>query len=434
MTDVIPKSEEIVIDNSSAEKKSLTKTERRNFFGGLWHGAFLAFGTSLTQPTTVIAAFVASLTGSTIWVGGLVTVLTVAEVLPQPFVARSIEPRSRKMPYLMLAIYLRVISWGVLSVLIFTIGANNPELLAWALVGLLAIFYAGGGLGNIPYTDIIGKIIPADRRGAFFGGRQALAAPLAVGAALLARRVLAEVAYPNNYALLFGLAAVGLAVASLGFWLIREPVHKNEQEKPSPWREYIAQIKSTSQRLRTLMVVQWLTGFSLMALPFYVVYAREELGAPPEAVGWYLLAQVLGGVVATLFWARLVDRAGSRQMLTVCATISALTPVLAVVLGTFGWTALLPVFFLMGATFNGRVVGFNSALLELSPMTERPTYAGVNAVLLLPVAFLPLLAGVLLGWWSYQTLFLFVSIFIALGAIWTRRLPANSGIYPLEVS
>ena len=184
-------------------------------------------------------------------------------------------------------------------------------------MGLLAIFYAGGGLGNIPYTDIIGKIIPADRRGAFFGGRQALAAPLAVGAALLARRILAEVTYPDNYALLFGLAAVGLAAASLGFWLIREPVHKNEQEKPLPWRQYGAQIKTTSQRLRTLMVVQWLTGFSLMALPFYVVYAREELGAPPEAVGWFLLAQVLGGVIATLFWARLVDHAGSRQMLTV---------------------------------------------------------------------------------------------------------------------
>ena len=150
MTDVIPKSEEIVIDNSSAEKKRLTKTERRNIFGGLWHGSFLAFGTSLTQPTTVIAAFVASLTGSTIWVGGLVTVLTVAEALPQPFVARSIEPRPRKMPYLMLAIYLRVISWGVLAVLIFTIGANNPELLTWALVGLLAIFLYRRGFRKHP--------------------------------------------------------------------------------------------------------------------------------------------------------------------------------------------------------------------------------------------------------------------------------------------
>jgi len=151
---------------------------RRNFLGGLWHGAFLAFGMALTQPTTVISAFIADLTGSTIWVGGLSTVLMVAGVLPQPFVAWRIEPRRTKMPFLMLAIYLRVASWGVLAWLIYAIGTSRPDLLAWSLVGLLAIFYAGGGLGNIPYTDIIGKVIPLSRRGAFFGGREALAGPL----------------------------------------------------------------------------------------------------------------------------------------------------------------------------------------------------------------------------------------------------------------
>jgi MFS family permease len=410
---------------SHAGQKRLTGIDRRNFIGGLWHGAFLAFGMALTQPTTVISSFIADLTGSTIWVGGLATVLTVASVLPQPFVARWVEPRQRKMPFLMLAIYLRVISWGILAWLIYNIGAEQPQMLAWALVVLLAVFYAGGGLGNIPYTDIIGKIIPKDRRGAFFGGKQVLAGPLAVGAALLARRILADVSYPNNYALLFGLAAVGLAIASLGFWIIREPLQTQESVKPQSWREYGSHVISASRRLGSLVTVQLLTGFSLMALPFYVVYARDELGAPPEAIGWFLLAQVLGGVIATLLWARLVDRAGSRQMITFCAVTSALTPLLAILLGGFGWMALFPVFFLAGATFNGRQVGFNSALLELAPTSERPTYAGVNALLGLPIAFLPLIAGILLGWWSYQLLFLFVAVFVAMGALMTRRLPPH---------
>ena len=64
----------------SIEEKTLL---RRNFFAALWHGAFLALGMALTQPTTVVAAFVADLTGSTIWVGGLSTVLTVAGALLQ---------------------------------------------------------------------------------------------------------------------------------------------------------------------------------------------------------------------------------------------------------------------------------------------------------------------------------------------------------------
>jgi len=401
----------------------LAAMERRNFISALWHGAFLALGTSLTQPTTVIAAFVAALTGSTVWVGGLSTVLTVAGVLPQLFVARLIEPRSRKMPFLMLAIYLRVISWGVLAWLIFSIGSERPLLLAWALVGLLAVFYAGGGLGGVPYTDIIGKIIPSNRRGTFFGGRQALAGPLSVGAALLARHVLAEVAYPNNYALLFGLAAAALLIASLGFWLIREPPRTDTDGHIRRWWEYRGQLLDAAHRLRTLVAVQILTGFSLMALPFYVVYARQELGAPPEAVGWFVLLQVLGGVLANLLWARLVDRYGSRWMLAVCATLSTLTLLLAAGLGRLGWPGMLAIFFLAGAASNGRGVGFSSALLELAPAAERPTYSALNAVLILPAAFLSLAAGVLLQHWSYPTLFLIAAAFIGMGALLTRRLP-----------
>lgn len=403
------------------EEKSELTNNRRNFIGGLWHGAFLALGVSLTQPTTIISAFIADLTGSTVWVGGLSTVLTIAGALPQLFVARWIEPRPRKMPYLMTAIYLRVISWGVLAWLIYAIGDQQPLILAWILVGMLTIFYAGGGLGNIPYTDIIGKIIPAERRGAFFGGREALAGPLAVGAALVARQILAHTAYPNNYALLFGLAALSLGVASLGFWVMREPVTSLEEIPVHSWGDYWQKMKETSKKLKVLILIELLTGFSLMALPFYVVFAREKIGAPPDAIGWFLLAQILGGVLANLLWARLVDRTGSRKMLVVCGSISTITPLLAITLAPFGWQALLVVFFLAGATFTGRKVGFQSALLELAPAAERPTYAGLNAVLILPIAFLTLIAGLFLQHGSYTTFFILTSVFIAAGTIIARR-------------
>ena len=406
--------------------RSLTSLERRNFLSALWHGAFLALGIALTQPTTVISAFVADLTGSTVWVGGLSTVLTAAGALPQLIVARWIEPRPRKMPYLMVAIYLRVVSWGMLAGLTYAIGPSHPQLLAWVLVGLLALFYAGGGLGGVPYTDIIGKIIPPERRGAFFGGKQALAGPLSVGAALLARQILATTAYPANYALLFGLAAFSLLVASLGFWVIREPLRADADGRVASWREYAEQLREVAGRLRTLIGVQWLTGFSLMVLLFYVVYARQALGAPPRAIGWFMLAQVLGGVFGNLVWAWLVDQYGSRLMLSVCGTISMVTPLLAILLGQFGWIGLLPVIVLGGATFHGRQVGFSSALLEIAPTAERPTYSALNVVLILPVAFLSLIAGLLLERWSYPTLFVIAAGFIGMGVLLTQRLPCRS--------
>jgi predicted MFS family arabinose efflux permease len=376
---------------------------------------------SLTQPTTVISAFVAELTGSTIWVGGLATVLTVGSALPQLFVARWMEPIVYKKPYLLGAIYLRALSWGTLAWLIYSIGGEEPIRLAWILVGILTVFYAGGGIANIPFTEIIGKVIPPGRRGAFFGGRGALAAPLSIGAALAAREILARVEYPTNYAMLFGLAALGLAIASLGFSVMKEPPSPVGERRVQPWREYWKQVTSVSLLLKPLTLAQLLTGFSLMALPFYVVYAREKLGAPADAVGWFLLAQVLGGVLFNLIWARLVDRAGSRRMLLTCAILATLTPLLAVTLTPLGWIAILPVFFLAGATYNGRVVGFQSALLEIAPAQERGIYAGLNEALILPVAFLSLAAGVFLKHWSYTALFLFSATFIGAGAILIGR-------------
>ncbi len=76
--------EENVNINLSLSESSVN---RRNFVAGLWHGAFLALGVSFTQPTTVIAAFVADLTGSTVWVGGVITKLSIAGAPPQLFVA-----------------------------------------------------------------------------------------------------------------------------------------------------------------------------------------------------------------------------------------------------------------------------------------------------------------------------------------------------------
>jgi MFS family permease len=393
-------------------------TNQRNFAAGLWHGAFLAMGVSMTDPTTVISSFVVDLTGSTIWVGGLATILTVAGALPQLFVARWVEPRPRKMPFLMAAIYLRIISWAVLAYAIFAVGDSRPMTLAWLLVGMLVIFYAGGGLGNIPYTDIIGKIIPPDRRGAYFGGMGALAGPLSLAAALAAKQILAKVAYPNNYALLFGLAAAALAIASLGFWVMKEPTVESAANRATKtWREYSQHLQYAGGNLKTLIAAQLLTGFSLMVIPFYVVYAREAINAPMSAVGWFLFAQISGAVLFNLLWARLVDHSGSRRMLTFCAVIAAATPLLAIALSTFGWPALLPVFLLVGATVAGRKVGYQSALLELAPASERSTYAALNAVLILPVAFLSLAAGLFLQHWSYTALFLLASFFIGLGAI-----------------
>jgi predicted MFS family arabinose efflux permease len=179
-----------------------------------------------------------------------------------------------------------------------------------------------------------------------------------------------------------------------------------------------------SRQLKILILIQLLTGFSLMALPFYVVFAKRELHAPASALGFFLLAQVVGGVLSNLRWARLVDRLGSRKMLAICASLSTLTPLIAMFGARWGWQGILPAIFVGGAAFSGRKVGFQTALLEIAPAAQRPTFSATNRSLVIPVAFLPLVAGYWLKHASYNSLFVVCALFLAAGAAlawrWSR--------------
>ena len=108
-------------------------------------------------------------------------------------------------------------------------------------------------------------------------------------------------------------------------------------------------------------------------------------------------------------------------MLASCGVVSALAPALAIWPGRLGWELLLPAVFLAGAAFNGRSVGFSSAVLEIAPETERPTYASLNAVLALPVALMPLAAGFLLRACPYELLFAITAFGVLAGAVVAAR-------------
>lgn len=402
-----------VVRTQTVPKTSGRQPLRRlDFVGGVWHGAFLAVGMTLVDPNAVLPAFIIDLTGSPIWVGGLGTLLGVAAAVPQLFVARFVEPLQRKRAVLLTAIYLRAASWATLGLLIAAAGPSRPKLVLWGLVALLGLFSAGGALGGVPYTDIIGKVIPARRRGAFFASTQAAGKVFSVGAAVLAGVVLAR-SYPTNYATLFLLSALSLCIASLGIWAIREPRAEAAACRRLPWGSYLRSLGEPLRALRRLVFVAWVTGFGLMAVPFYVVAAKQAFGAPPEATAWFIGALVAGALIGSLAWAQLVDRFGSRRMLLVCVIVSALTPLVALSAWVVGWAILVFVAGLVGATTAGRGIGFSSALLEIAPAERRPTYAATYALLGLPVAAMPLIGGVVVELLSFAALFWLTALFLA---------------------
>ena len=142
-----------------------------------------------------------------------------------------------------------------------------------------------------------------------------------------------------------------------------------------------------------------------MAMPFYIVAAKQVFGAPSEATAFCIGALVVGSLVGNLAWGKLVDQFGSRRMILSCALISAITPVIALSAWLVGWHVLVLVIGLTGATTAGRSVGFTSALLEVAPADRRAIYTATYALTYVPLAVMPLLGGAIAEASSFKILF-----------------------------
>lgn len=87
---------------------------------------------------------------------------------------------------------------------------------------LISLFSLRGGFSNINYVDILGKSVLQEKRKVFFSIKQVISSIVVFISAFLARKVLTAFGYPMNYATLFCTAAALLAIASMGFWKIKE--------------------------------------------------------------------------------------------------------------------------------------------------------------------------------------------------------------------
>jgi len=90
---------------------------------------------------------------------------------------------------------------------------------------VLTLFSLSAGLVNIPFMDVVGKVIPARRRGAFFGQRMFYGGILALGGSSVVGFLLGEsgLPFPINVSVMFVLSAVFYGLTAWSCILVEEP-------------------------------------------------------------------------------------------------------------------------------------------------------------------------------------------------------------------
>ena len=180
-----------------------------NFTMGLLHGIFYNGGIAFSNVSTVLPVFLYNFTDSQILIGLCSSMMGplggIGSALPQLITAHKMESRTRKKPFLIVAIIVRALCWGALALITYLFALSHPRLVIFSLFCLLTLFTFMGGVAAIPFLDIWGKAIPANLRGRFFGYRQLGGGIMAIGAGLVVKSILSNnsIKFPDNYSLLF---------------------------------------------------------------------------------------------------------------------------------------------------------------------------------------------------------------------------------------
>jgi MFS family permease len=411
---------------------------RRNYRLGVINGISFGLGEAIASPSLVLSLLIRELGGPLALVGALPAIQTAGYLLPQILVSGRLQGQPYKLPIYRTFGVVRVLTWAALVVAIFFAAALPAPLSLALFVGGYLIFNVCGGVTTLAFQDVIAKVIPLRRRGAFFGIRQLGAGLLAFAlGGTLVRWLLGAggpLPFPANFGLLALLSLVCFAGAIFAFAIIREP----PQERVGPPLRVVEGLRRAPELLRGNRNYRWfiiarlLSRAGQIAEPFYIVYATEQLGLPQSVAGVFVAAWALAGALSNLVWARVSDRRGNRLLILLTGGLLALAPLLifagplavvALGLGQAALTVVLAaVFLVVGSAADGSALAGMTYLLEVVPDDERPTYMGLANLILGAGALVPVVGGVLVALIGYEGVFVFGSICALLGLAAATRL------------
>lgn len=324
-----------------------------------------------------------------------------------------------------------------------------PQGQLWAFVLVTLLMSVPGTALSVGFNALFAEVVPNEWRGHVTGIRNAVLAVAFIAATLLSGQILARVAFPLNYQIVFAIGLLGAGMSSLHLVFIRP--RGGSAESPSNWHNLgdlasPGRLRGAASGLRTSVGLRFLISkvdvrkllrFEILAGPFgavlfglFAFHLAQYLAIPLFPLVWVndlgfsddliSLGQAMFYVavfIGSTQLSRLVSRYGNQRITALGVLILALYPAVSAVM--HGPGLYLFVSFLGGAGWSLVGGGIANYLLDRTPVDDRPAHLAWYNLALNGAILLGALGGPLLA----EAVGITVALFIAAIA------RALSGIY-----
>ncbi len=395
--------------------------QKRNYTAFLVHALFLALTMNFIDINTVVPNMLAESGATSFHMGLLSSIMIGGTSFMQLLFAGILLPMRRKKPALLAGIYLRVTALVVLGIFLRTLSGVGLWKV-WTILGLMTVFSFSGAFANISYTDILGRSIEPTRRKKLLTTKQLISSIGVIASALLVKVILSTLTYPNNYSTLFLLAGGLLALATIGFWMIKEedaPV----KEKLSLSKRFVAfgKVIKEDKNMRLYLLFINTSGVILSTIPFLILFARTKFPIDGSLTGTFLLVQMAGSLLTNTLLTFFSKGQRYRRLLYLFVGLGSSIPLIALLASPSPTTFAL-VFLLTGSSVALYQILAPGVLLEISNDENRPLYSGLAGAGSVMNILYPILAGALVAAIGYGAVFILTSLYILLGFYAARKI------------
>jgi predicted MFS family arabinose efflux permease len=252
--------------------------------------------------------------------------------------------------------------------------------------------------------------------------------------------------FPTNYSLIFVISAITMGLGMGAWCLLKEPPDESVTPHHIHWKEQFkrgVRIFRGNKHYRIYVAARICIILGQVAMPFYIVYAKDVLGITARMISVYLTARTAASIFSNIFWGRIGDLHGNRRLIRITTGIAILVPLSALGIGWIGrampdtlpWLsyAFAIVFVGLGAFGNGAGIASINYLLDIAPPAQKPLYLGFTNTLMGIGMFTTALGGLIVDWAGFDAVmiiaagFYVVAIGLSLFMIEPRKTMASTG-------
>ena len=332
---------------------------------------------------------------------GLMTTIPMCAVLTQLLASMFIERGASRRRMTIMASMLNVSGWMLIIGLPYLLGRAGADVRIGALIGVITLVTIFAHVAGNARGSWVGDLIPAERRGMFFGRMIMYSALIGAVFAVIEGAFLDHVKMMGigafgwlfAFGMLFGLANAVLFIPQAD---VKTETHSSGGRLGSMIVETFK-----NRALLAVMAYGFLWGLQAIAFPFYATYVLRDLKVPFLGLGLVNSMVTITMLASSPFWGRVIDRYGCRPVLTACTIFFAPMNLAWIWVNSAQalYFVIAPINLLVGFAIGGISVSLNTLLFKVTPSAGRSAqfavYATVAVILAAPM---PWVGGHLPTW------------------------------------